>query len=69
LQSATTEALTYLDHSLNAGYQPGMGHLVPDRMFWAQTDDDADDTDDASSTPDPLTSTPSFDIPPNGTKH
>ena len=69
MQSATTEALTYLDHSLNAGFQPGMGHLVPDRMFWAQADDDADETDDASSPTDPLISTPSFDVPPNGTKH
>ncbi len=65
LQSATTEALTYLDQSLNAGFQPGMGHLIPDRMFWAQADDGVD-----PSTPsDPLNSTPSFDIPPNGTKH
>jgi hydroxymethylpyrimidine/phosphomethylpyrimidine kinase len=69
MQSATTEALTYLDHSLNAGFQPGMGHLVPDRMFWAQADDDADETEDTSSPTDPLISTPSFDLPPNGTKH
>lgn len=69
LQSATTEALTYLDHSLNAGFQPGMGHLVPDRMFWAQAEDDVDDADAPSSANDPLISTPSFDLPPNGTKH
>jgi hydroxymethylpyrimidine/phosphomethylpyrimidine kinase len=69
MQSATTEALTYLDHSLNAGFQPGMGHLVPDRMFWAQADDDADDADDPSSPTDPATSPLSFDLPPNGTKH
>lgn len=47
LQAATAEALTYLDHSLDAGFHPGMGHVVPERMFWAQTDTDAtDDTDD-----------------------
>jgi hydroxymethylpyrimidine/phosphomethylpyrimidine kinase len=49
-----------------------MGHLVPDRMFWAQTDDDADDTDAAdepSSPTDPMISTPFIDVPPNGTKH
>ena len=68
LQSATTEALTYLDQSLNAGFQPGMGHLVPDRMFWAQADD-ADDTDEPSSPTDPSILPPSFDLPPNGTKH
>lgn len=69
MQSATTEALTYLDHSLNAGFQPGMGHLVPDRMFWAQADDDADDANDPSSPTDPAISPLSFDLPPNGTKH
>ena len=60
LQAATAEALSYLDHSLDAGFHPGMGHAVPDRMFWAQTDaddggdsdvagDDAADTDTATA--------------------
>jgi hydroxymethylpyrimidine/phosphomethylpyrimidine kinase len=74
LQAATAEALTFLDHSLDAGFQPGMGHLVPDRMFWAQTDvegDDEADDESASDSPtaDPLLPSPPFDIPPNGTKH
>ncbi|MES2956225.1 MAG: bifunctional hydroxymethylpyrimidine kinase/phosphomethylpyrimidine kinase [Pseudomonadota bacterium] len=72
LQAATSEALTYLDHSLDAGFHPGMGHIVPDRLFWAQTDDsppeDDDDGDDASSA-DAVPALPSFDLPPNGTKH
>ncbi|MBS3998420.1 MAG: bifunctional hydroxymethylpyrimidine kinase/phosphomethylpyrimidine kinase, partial [Hydrogenophaga sp.] len=34
LQSACAEALTYLDQCLDAGFQPGMGHAVPDRLFW-----------------------------------
>ena len=38
LQAATAEALTYLDHSLDAGFHPGMGHVIPERMFWAQSD-------------------------------
>ncbi len=46
LQAATAEALTYLDHSLDAGFHPGMGHVVPERMFWAQTDTDATDDED-----------------------
>ena len=51
LQSATSEALTYLDHSLDAGFHPGMGHIVPDRLFWAQTDfDDDSDTDTDTDT-------------------
>ena len=75
LQSATAEALTYLDHSLDAGFHPGMGHIVPDRLFWAQTDvdDDADDTEEANVDGDrptddaALIAPPYFDLPPNGT--
>lgn len=69
LQAATAEALTYLDHSLDAGFHPGMGNIVPDRLFWAQTDDDAMDADDVSDPDDPLLPLPSFDLPHNGTKH
>ena len=35
LQAAVGEALSFLDQSLDAGFRPGMGHLVPDRFFWA----------------------------------
>lgn len=70
LQAATAEALTYLDHSLDAGFHPGMGNIVPDRLFWAQADDDAMDADDEDSDPGaPLLPLPPFDLPPNGTKH
>lgn len=73
LQAATAEALTYLDHSLDAGFHPGMGNIVPDRLFWAQADvDDEESDDEAGDTPDDaaLTSKPPFDLPPNGTtKH
>ena len=76
LQAATAEALTYLDHSLDAGFHPGMGNIVPDRLFWAQTDvdaeeseDEADETDTADDDGD-LTSNPPFELPPDGTiKH
>ena len=40
LDEAATEALTYLDHSLDSGFQPGMGNALPDRMFWAQPEDE-----------------------------
>ncbi len=40
LAEATKEALVFLDRSLDAGFRPGMGHVVPDRMFWAQTEDE-----------------------------
>ena len=36
LTAATTEALAYLDRCLDAGFRPGMGNVVPDRLFWAQ---------------------------------
>ena len=76
LQAATAEALTYLDQSLSAGFHPGMGQTVPDRMFWAQADDSEDEADvEGAQTPDDneLTLTlpkPFFDMPPHGTtKH
>ena len=76
LQAATSEALTYLDHSLDAGFHPGMGHIVPDRLFWAQAEDDEASDDEAadaelSGNDDAgLTSKPPFEFPPNGTtKH
>jgi hydroxymethylpyrimidine/phosphomethylpyrimidine kinase len=27
--------LAFLDQSLDAGFRPGMGNVVPDRFFWA----------------------------------
>jgi len=41
LHEATTEALTYLDRCLDEGFRPGMGQVVPDRLFWALSEDDA----------------------------
>ncbi len=70
LQSATAEALSYLDHSLDAGFQPGMGQLLPDRLFWAQADVEGDDeADEAAPRLDPLSpNPPTFELPPHGTK-
>ena len=75
LQAATAEALTFLDHSLDAGFHPGMGNIVPDRLFWAQADVDPEDDESGEEAGDAnddveLTSKPSLDLPPNGTtKH
>ncbi|MBD3893073.1 bifunctional hydroxymethylpyrimidine kinase/phosphomethylpyrimidine kinase [Hydrogenophaga sp.] len=41
LQTACIEALSYLDQCLDAGFQPGMGHAVPDRLFWSHDDEPA----------------------------
>jgi hydroxymethylpyrimidine/phosphomethylpyrimidine kinase len=46
LEQATHEALEFLDQSLNNGFKPGMGHTLPDRLFWAEMDDDATETDE-----------------------
>jgi hydroxymethylpyrimidine/phosphomethylpyrimidine kinase len=67
LQAACAEALTYLDQCLDAGFQPGMGHAVPDRLFWAhdETDSaapgDAEDSSGSAIDPD--------DFPLDTTRH
>jgi hydroxymethylpyrimidine/phosphomethylpyrimidine kinase len=35
LDIAVSEALSFLDQSLDAGFRPGMGGVIPDRFFWA----------------------------------
>ncbi|MEY4749980.1 MAG: hypothetical protein RIQ60_2194 [Pseudomonadota bacterium] len=35
LHMATSEALSFLDQALDAGFRPGMGNVIPDRFFWA----------------------------------
>jgi hydroxymethylpyrimidine/phosphomethylpyrimidine kinase len=65
LNEAVAEALGYLDHSLDGGFRPGMGHAIPDRLFWAQTDIDTaapsdDDTEGVAST---------LELPPHDTQH
>lgn len=35
LDVAVSEALSFLDQSLDSGFRPGMGGVVPDRFFWA----------------------------------
>jgi hydroxymethylpyrimidine/phosphomethylpyrimidine kinase len=35
LHIAVSEALSFLDQALDAGFRPGMGNVLPDRFFWA----------------------------------
>ena len=66
LTEAAQEALQYLDHSLDHGFHPGMGHAVADRLFWAQStspDDTGAEADPSPSTPTPIS------ISPHDTKH
>jgi hydroxymethylpyrimidine/phosphomethylpyrimidine kinase len=68
LQAACAEALTYLDQCLDAGFQPGMGHAVPDRLFWAHGDDDNDpEPADPGTAPD--SALDAGDFPLDTTKH
>ena len=66
LAAAASEALAYLDRCLDGGFRPGMGHVIPDRLFWAQPegadDEDADEAADGHSHS-------VFDLPAHDTKH
>jgi hydroxymethylpyrimidine/phosphomethylpyrimidine kinase len=70
LTDAFTEALGFLDGSLKGGFRPGMGHTLPNRLFWAQPPSKPDDTSGTSdsSNPDSLV-TSSSDIHPHDTQH
>ena len=46
LPNAVSEALSFLDQSLDAGFRPGMGHVVPDRFFWAVPPEEEGGDDD-----------------------
>lgn len=66
LSEAFTEALSYLDRSLEGGFRPGMGHVIPDRLFWAQPEADPQ----AEIDPAPASSSISLlEFPPHETKH
>jgi len=64
LAAAATEALAYLDRCLDAGFRPGMGHVVPDRLFWAQPEGEAE-----SITDEEAKALQVFDMPAHDTKH
>lgn len=68
LQAACAEALTYLDQCLDAGFQPGMGHAIPDRLFWAHGDDD-NDPEPAEPGEAPDSALDAGDFPLDTTKH
>ena len=63
LPAAASEALSYMDRCLDAGFRPGMGHVLPDRLFWAQPEDD--DEEDDGLPPEPI----DFALPPHDTRH
>ena len=64
LAAATTEALGYLDRCLDGGFRPGMGNVVPDRLFWAQQDEG-----ETELTEEEAQALQIFDMPAHDTKH
>jgi len=40
IEEAVREAQDYTWHALKAGFRPGMGQFIPDRMFWARDEED-----------------------------
>jgi hydroxymethylpyrimidine/phosphomethylpyrimidine kinase len=66
LELATREALNYLDQSLNSGFRPGMGHIVPDRMFWAEEEIEGEESDGTDGLP---ATAEDFSLPRHETKH
>ena len=68
LPEASREALAYLDRCLDEGFRPGMGQVIPDRLFWAQPDEGAEDGEGESD--DGLQpGSDYFEVPFNETKH
>ncbi len=56
LQAAVGEALAFMDQTLDSGFRPGMGNVVPDRFFWALPP--SEDGDEAGADGDPGASEP-----------
>jgi hydroxymethylpyrimidine/phosphomethylpyrimidine kinase len=65
LAAAATEALAYLDRCLDAGFRPGMGNVVPDRLFWAQPEGE----DAGELTQEEAQALQVLDMPTHDTKH
>ena len=68
LHAAVGEALTFLDQSLDAGFRPGMGNVVPDRFFWALPPGEEGEGGDAPADA-PSTPSDDNDTPPKGPRH
>lgn len=65
LPEASSEALHYLDRCLDEGFRPGMGQVIPDRLFWALPE--GEDADDEASEAPP--GADYFEVPFSETKH
>lgn len=52
IEDAVREAQDYTWQSLKFGFRPGMGNLVPDRLFWARDDSEDEAASAEKSDPD-----------------
>ena len=66
LSVAASEALHYLDRCLDEGFRPGMGHVIPDRLFWALPESEEGEEGDEGG---PDMNADFFEMPINETKH
>lgn len=66
LPEATSEALHYLDRCLDEGFRPGMGQVIPDRLFWALPEGEETDAEEG---PEVHPGADYFEVPFNETKH
>ncbi len=51
LRQAVIDAQQYTRRSLEAGFQPGMGRTLPDRLFWTRRGAPANGDDEGETTP------------------
>ena len=43
INESVIDAQDYTWHALQAGFRPGMGQYIPNRLFWAKNEDDIED--------------------------
>jgi hydroxymethylpyrimidine/phosphomethylpyrimidine kinase len=66
ITEAVREAQDFTWQSLKFGYRPGMGQYLPDRMFWAREDEDADKDEADIASP---SREHAQEVDPHGTRH
>ena len=48
INESVMDAQDYTWHALQAGFRPGMGQYIPNRLFWAKNEDDIEDENEES---------------------
>jgi len=58
MQEAVRDAQEYTWQTLRAAFRPGMGQYIPDRLFWAREEENAENTELSSGKPSDSEDTP-----------